>query len=227
MLPALCSEDPPDLLRALVWPESSFLVAQLFLKSWPQEGFECNGTECNPAGLCVCRRPGDREKHKEIVGSKQSFFPFFFFCMKAMVIWFLIRESVCVCLCIHVHGAGATSSMGMNFTSQETSTSLYCGDEFPRDIECSVAGVDCSGCSWQTCHGGHFCAKAPGLLLPCGGSSPIMFSDKAACLLLGQAQARWVCTVPVAAGHQQGWGFAGVAQTPAVAFINPDFLLDT
>lgn len=55
----------------------------------------------------------------------------------------------------------------------------------------------------------------------------VMYSDKAACLLLGQAQSRWVCTVPVAAGHQQSYGFAGVAQTPLVAFVSPAFLLDT
>lgn len=46
---------------------------------------------------------------------------------------------MCVCLCMHVPVAGPTSSMGVNFISQETSTVLYCGDQFPRDIQCSVS----------------------------------------------------------------------------------------
>lgn len=106
---------------------------------------------------------------------------------------------MCVCLYIHVHGAGPTSSMGVNFISQETSTILYCGDEFPGDIEFSVAGIAVLllvEVPWWA-----FLCQDPRALAPLWG---IMYSDKAACLLLGQAQARWVCTVPVAAGHQQG-----------------------
>lgn len=122
----------------------------------------------------------------------------------------MIRESVCVCLCIHVHVAGPTSSMGVNFISQETSTILYCGDEFPRDIECCVCYRCCSGCSWRRCHGGHFCARPLGLLLTCGGSGPIRYSDKAARLLLGRhkpggfAQFLWLLGTS-RAGALLGW----------------------
>lgn len=125
------------------------------LGSCAQEGFECNGTECNPAGLCVCLY---RDKHREIVliGAKQSFFTFFFVWKPWSHLAFNQGKCVCVCLCMHVHGAGPTSSMGVNFISQETSTILYCGDEFPGDIERSVCYRYCSVCSWQRSHGGHF-----------------------------------------------------------------------
>lgn len=44
-------------------------------------------------------------------------------------------------LCMHVPVAGPTGSMGVNFISQETWTILYCRDEFPRAVECSVTGI--------------------------------------------------------------------------------------
>lgn len=79
---------------------------------------------------------------------------------------------MCVCLGIHVCVAGPTSSMGVNFISQEASTTLYCGGEFPRDIECSVCYRYCSGCSWQRCHGGHFCARTQGSCSLVGDLAP-------------------------------------------------------
>lgn len=121
-----------------------------------------------------------------------------------------------MCLCMHMPVAGPTCSMGVNFISQETWTILYCGDEFPRIVECSVCYRYCSGCSWQRCHGGHLLCQDPRAPAPLWGIWPCCtYHDKAACLLLGQAQTR----CPVAAGHQQGWGFPRVAQTPAVAFV--------
>lgn len=71
-LPALCSEDPPHLLIALVWPQSSFLLSageeQSSQLGELRKGLNVMALNVTQQGcVSVCKIHEDREKHKEIV----------------------------------------------------------------------------------------------------------------------------------------------------------------